>query len=83
MPFGRKGVNLFGIEIDFQRGEKFVGIADVALPLDHLAQPCEALLVLRRNWAVFVFPVGGDSLFGHLVHFFGADLDFETAFRLR
>src|SRR5579859_591102 len=75
--FGREGVDLFGIEIDLQRGEKFVGIADIALPLDHLAEPGEALLVLRGHGAVFVFPVGGDALFRHLVHLFGADLDFE------
>ena len=73
----REGVNLFGIEIDFQRGQKFVGIADIALPLDHLPQPCQALLVLRRDRAVFIFPVGGDSFLGHLVHLFGANLDFE------
>ena len=74
---GREGVNLFGIKIDFQGGEKFVGIADIALPFDDLPQPCEALLVLRRDRAVFVFPVGGDAFLRHLVHFFGANLDFE------
>ena len=77
LALGREGVNLFGIEIDLQGGEEFVGIADIALPLDHLPQPCEALLVLRRDRAVFVFPVGGDAFFRHLVHFFGANLDFE------
>ena len=75
--FGREGVDLFGIEIDLQRGKKFVGIADVALPLDHLPQPRQALLVLRRDRAVFVFPVRGDAFFRHLVHLFGADLDFK------
>ena len=75
--FGREGVDLFGIEIDFQRGKKFVGIADVALPLDYLPQPGQALLVLRRDRAVLVFPVGGDAFLRHLVHFFGADLDFK------
>src|ERR1700686_4077305 len=77
--FGREGVDLFGIEIDLERGKKFVGIADIALPLDHLPQPCEALLVLCRDGAVFVFPVGSDAFFRHLVHFFGADLDFKRS----
>src|SRR5271166_2227713 len=59
--FRREGVNLFGIEIDFERGKEFVGIADIALPLDHLPQPGETLLILRGDWAVFIFPVRGDS----------------------
>ena len=74
---GSEGVDLFGIEVDFQRGKKFVGIADVALPLDHLPQPGEALFVLGGDGAVFVFPVSRDSLLRHLVHFFGANLDFK------
>src|SRR5580692_7840296 len=47
LAFWSKRVNLFGIKIDLQRGKKFVGIADVPLPLDHLPQPRQALLVLR------------------------------------
>src|SRR5580658_8230854 len=75
--FWCEGVDLFRIKIDLQCGEKFVGIADVALPLDYLPQPGEALFVLRRDWAVFVFPVGGNAFFRHLVHFLGANLDFK------
>src|ERR1700686_3586441 len=81
--FGREGVDLFGIEIDLERGKKFVGIADIARPVDHLPQPCEALLVLGRDWTVFIFPVGSDAFFRHLVHFFGADLDFKRRAVLR
>src|ERR1019366_1011366 len=77
LALGREGVNLFGVEIDFQGGEELVGIGDVALPLDNLAEPSEALLVLGRDGAVFVLPVGCDALLTHLVHFFGAYLDFE------
>jgi len=36
-----------------------------------------------RSRAVFVFPVRGDALLGHLVHFLGTDLDFKTGCRLR
>src|SRR5208337_3934669 len=39
LALGREGVNLFGVEVDFQGGEEFVGIGDVALPFDHLAKP--------------------------------------------
>ena len=74
---GREGVNLFRIKIDFQRRKKFVGIADIALPLDHLPQPGQPLLVLRRDRAVFVFPMGGDAFLRHLVHLFGANLNFK------
>src|SRR5579862_3832102 len=73
----RKGIDLFGIEIDLECGEELVGIADVALPFDHLPQPGQALFILRGDGTVFVFPVGGDALFRHLVHFFGANLDLE------
>ena len=75
--FRREGVNLFGIKIDFQRRKKFIGIADIALPLNHLPQPGKPLLVLRRDRAVFIFPVRCDAFLGHLVHLFGANLDFE------
>src|SRR5208283_1719216 len=75
---GREGVDLFGVEIDFQCREEFVGIGDVALPFYDLAEPGEALLVFGGDGAVFVFPVGGDAFLAHLVHFFGANLDFES-----
>ena len=75
--FGREGVDLFRVEIHLERRKEFSGITDVALPLHHLTQPCKALLVLRGDRAVFVFPVRGDALLGHLVHFLGTDLDFK------
>ena len=43
-----------------------------------MAQPGEALrFLLRRTHAALVFPVGGDALFRHLVHFVRADLHFK------
>ena len=74
---GRESVNLFGVEVDFQRREEFIGIGDVALPLNHLTEPGEALFVFGGDGAVFIFPVSGNAFLAHLVHFFGADLDFE------
>src|SRR5690349_24934591 len=60
----RERVNLFRIEVDFESREKFVGIGDVALPLDDLSEPGKALFVLGVDrTAVFVFPVRGDSVF--------------------
>src|SRR5207253_4746569 len=78
LTFGRESVNLLRVEVDFQSGEEFVGIGDVALPLDNLAEPGEALLVLGGDGAVLIFPVGGDAFLAHFVHFFGADLNFES-----
>src|SRR5208337_4504695 len=77
LALGGEGVNLFGVEIDFQCGEEFAGIGDVTLPLYDLPEPCQTLLIFGRDDAVFVFPVGGDAFLAHLVHFFGANLDFE------
>src|SRR5579862_1655346 len=82
LAFGGKGVNLFRIEIDFQRGEKFVGIGNIALPLDDLPQPGEPLLVFGRDRAVLIFPMSRDPFFAHLVHFFRADLDLKSLARL-
>src|ERR1700690_1990568 len=78
----RKGVDLFRVEVDFQRGEELVGIGDVALPFPHLPQPGQALFVFGGDGAVFVFPVRGDAFFAHLVHFIGANLDFKSLARL-
>ncbi len=74
---GREGVHLFRIEIDLERGQELVRVLHVALPLDHLAQPCQPLLVARRNRTVLVLPVRCDAFLGHLVHLFGADLHLE------
>src|SRR5215469_4992038 len=74
---GCEGVDLFGVEIDFQSGKEFVGITDITLPFDDLSQPGETLLILSRDRAIFVLPVGRDAFLSHLVHLFGADLDFE------
>src|ERR1035438_9380505 len=44
-----EGINLFGVEIDLEGGKEFVGVGNLALPLDHLSQPRQALLVTRRD----------------------------------
>ena len=53
-------------------------VAHFALPLDQLAQPGDALIVVGGPLLAFlVFPVRGDAFLGQAVHLFGADLDFE------
>src|SRR5207253_6385584 len=48
LAFRREGVNLFWIQIYFQRGEKLIGIGNIALPFHHLPQPSQPLLILPR-----------------------------------
>ena len=83
-PFRSEGIDLFRVEVDLERGKKFIWIGNIALPLHHLPQPGETLFVFgvdRR--AVFVLPVGSDAVLGHLVHLFCANLHFKlhAAFR--
>ena len=78
-PFGREGVNLLRVQIDLQRRQELVGIGHVALPLDQLPHPGQALLVARadRRAAGFVLPVRRDAFFRDAVHLVGADLHLE------
>ena len=73
----RKGVNLLGIEIHFERGKKLRGLAHLASPFDQLPHPHHALIVFRRIRAVFIPPVRGYSLLRDAVHLMGANLHFK------
>ena len=75
----RKSVNLFGIEVHAQRGEKFARLLHFLHPLDQLPHPHDALVIcLRKPCAsIFVFPVRRDALLGNAMHFLRADLHFE------
>src|SRR5713101_1991148 len=76
--FGREGVDLDRRKIDFQRGKKFAGFLKLLRPLDQLAHPDDALVVvLRRRLSGFVFPVRGDAFLRDAVHFLRADLHLE------
>src|SRR5580693_5021500 len=77
-PFGRERVHLDGREIDLQRGKKFSGLLQLLRPLDELAHPGDALIVVSRGrFAALVFPVSGDAFLRDAVHLLRADLDFE------
>src|ERR1051326_8018714 len=77
LSFGSEGVNLFRVEIDLKSREKFTWVGDISLPFDYLPQPCEALFILRRDRAVFVLPMSGDTVLRHAVHLFGTNLQLE------
>ncbi len=75
---GRECVNLFGIQVDAQRGEEFAGLLHFLHPLDELAHPDDALVVGGAGAVpALVFPVRCDALLGDAVHFLRADLNFE------
>ena len=77
-PLRREGVNLDGREIHLERGKKFAGLLQFLRPLDQLAHPGDALVIVRGNRpAVLIFPVCRDAFFGDAVHILRADLDFE------
>ena len=77
-PFGREGVDFDGRQIHFQRGKKFAGFLQLLRPLDELAHPGDALVVIARSgFAAFVFPVSRDTFFRDAVHFLCANLDFK------
>ena len=77
---GREAVDLLRIQIHFEGGHEFAGIAHIALPFDQLAEPGDALIVIGGAAAAFfVLPVRRDALLGDAMHLLGADLDFEMA----
>src|SRR5271163_679563 len=76
-PLRGKRVNLFGIQVDLEGGKELSWVGHIALPLDHLPQPRQPLLVLGRDWAILVLPVSCDAFFRHAVHFLSSDLHFE------
>ena len=49
------------------------------LPINQLPEPVEAghLIAVSRRAALFVFPVGGNAVLSHFMHFAGADLHFN------
>ena len=78
LALGREAVHLLGVEVDLERVQELVRVLDLLLPLEHLAQPGEGLVVLvEAGLALLVLPVGRDALLGHAVHLLGADLDLE------
>ena len=78
LPFGREGIDLFGIEVDLQSGEKLARVAHVALPFHQMAQPGEPCgFLLGHGLPVLILPVGCDALLGQKVHLLGANLHLE------
>src|SRR5215471_15394069 len=74
-----KRVDLLRIQIHLESGHEFGWIAHVALPLDQLTHPRDALIVIGRTaTALLIFPMRGDAFFGDLVHFVRPNLNLEV-----
>src|SRR5215813_11814904 len=77
-PFWSEGVDFGGSEVNFERVQEFAGFLEFLRPLDELAHPDDALVVVTIDGlSVFVFPVGGNTFFRDAVHFLSADLHFK------
>ena len=70
---GRKHINLVGKKVGFDVFDKVGGVR-ILLAFDQLANPGEGGFLLGALQTVFIFPVGGDAVFGLGIHLFGADL---------
>src|SRR6201996_3062515 len=79
LALGRKGVDLFRIQIDLERGEELVGIGHLPLPLHQRAHPRQTLLILAADRAAvrLVLPVRGNAFLRNAVHLLRADLHLE------
>ena len=76
--FRRERIYFQRREIHFQGGQKLAGFLHLLGPLDELAHPGNALIVvLRAGLAGLVFPVRRHAFFGDAMHFLRADLHFE------
>src|SRR6266508_970613 len=74
----REGVHLLGVQLHLEVLDELLWIGHFLLHVEELPHPLEIPLVaLIADAAFLVFPVRGDALFRHAVHFNGADLDLE------
>ena len=82
IAIGSEYKHLLVKQIFFDRAQEVVavGAAVILLPINQLTQPVEALGIgsrCGRRTALLVFPMGGNAVFGHLVHIGGANLHFD------
>ena len=79
VPLGREGEDLLGEQVLLHRAQELLRVRELLLPLEHLAEPGEALPVAALGAArLLVAPVGGHAVLGHAVHVAGADLDLHA-----
>ena len=80
-------VDLLAADVEAQVVEELVGVGGLALPFEQLPEPRHLVDLAtvggcrdaggRRLGFVLVLPVGGDTVFGAVVHRVGADLDLD------
>ncbi len=65
-------------DVCFDAVHEFLGVLDILAPFHELAQPIDALLVMIVLAAFFLIqPMGGNTIFRRVMHFFRADLHFQ------
>ena len=78
LQLGRKAIDLVGIQIHLQAGQKVPRVADLALRIDELPQPAKLLLSLHNSRFPFlVFPMCRDAFFRDTMHLLRAYLNLE------
>ena len=81
VALGGEDVDLVLEEVDLHALEELGRVLELLLPLHELAEPAEALRVLRVDAAavlLLVLPVRGDAALGDAVHVVRADLDLDA-----
>ena len=68
--------HLVGEHVDLEGVDKFLGVR-IFLIFEEAAHPFVVLLVGAAGDALLVLPMGGDAVFGDVVHLLRADLHLE------
>ena len=75
LSLGREDEDFVAEQIHLERGDEFLAVTHVVLPIQNLAQPIELIIqTVRRLLALFIAPVGRDAVFRNAVHLMGTDL---------
>ena len=79
IALGSEHKHLFGDEVALYRSDDILDILGIALTLEHLANPREALIEVAARGAAaeLILPVRGDTVFSRLMHFPGSYLNLE------
>ena len=78
LALGGEHEQLVGVQLGLERAHEVFGVLHAPFPVEHLADPGEALGEGGVVGALFfILPVGGNTEFRRLVHLVGADLYLE------
>src|SRR5688572_16653210 len=79
ITLGRKDIKTFGKKIILQAVQELLGILEILLPFQQLAQPGVSLYVTDvKIFSFFITPVRRDSFLRYSMHLVSPDLDFHS-----